>query len=280
MGKMKIKIFDRRVRSLFIRIIGVISTLLTTYLIFFDLPDIIKGKIGLRIYLSLIGVIYIIVYLYANSLTKVKIEIGGSTIIVKKGNIFDEEGLKVIPFNEYFDTVVDNKIISSKSLNGHFIESIYKDVRRLDKIIEDDDDLNNLSRINETNVQRSGKATKYKLGSSIVVDEFVLTAFTNFDEENKAVLSMVEYINFLLEFWNEINRLYAQKSVVVPIFGSGITRFKGKFYDIEVDELLMIMLWTFRLSETRFKFPAKLTIVIYKDLFDRVDIFNLREEIN
>lgn len=279
-GKFKIKVYDKRVISLFAKILGVLSTLLSFYLIFCDIPDKYKGKLGLLIFTAVIVLLYLIIYLYANFLTMVKVEIGGSTVVVKKGDIFEEEGLKVIPFNEYFDTVVDDKIISKKSLNGQYIERIYKDTVKLDQLIENDEDLNEPNKISKKNVQRRGKSTKYKLGSSIVVEDYVLTAFTYFNEQNKAVLSMVEYINFLLEFWNEINRVYAQKSVTVPIFGSGITRFKGKFYDIEVDELLMIMLWTFRLSETRFSFPAKLTIVIYEDLFDRIDIFSLKEDIS
>lgn len=56
-----------------------------------------------------------------------------------------------------------------------------------------------------------GKKVRYKLGSSIVVDDYVLTAFSKFNQKNEAQLTMTEYINFLLNFWNEINRVYAQK---------------------------------------------------------------------
>nr|WP_274595167.1 hypothetical protein [Enterococcus faecium] len=47
-----------------------------------------------------------------------------------------------------------------------------------------------------------------------------------------------------------------------------------------MNELLNIMLWTFRISETRFKYPAKLRIIIYKDQFDEIDLFGLKGEIN
>jgi hypothetical protein len=36
------------------------------------------------------------------------------------------------------------------------------------------------------------------------------------------------------------------------------------------------MLWTFRLSEMKFKHPAKLTIVIHEDKIGQIDLFSLK----
>ncbi|HCU0712586.1 TPA: hypothetical protein OUF27_002923, partial [Enterococcus faecalis] len=199
---------------------------------------------------------YIVLYVYANKLSEATIDIGGTSVLVKKGDIFKEDGLKVIPFNEYFDTIVDNQVITELSLNGKYIKK-FGDVHKLDELIYSNTFLNSSENILEEDVSRNGnigKKVRYKLGSSIVVDDYVLTAFSKFNQKNEAQLTMTEYINFLLNFWNEINRVYAQKSVTVPIFGSGITRFKGGFNDIEINELLNIMLWTFRISGTRFKY--------------------------
>ncbi|MDA1379583.1 DUF6430 domain-containing protein [Plesiomonas shigelloides subsp. oncorhynchi] len=38
------------------------------------------------------------------------------------GNLFDAQEIIVIPVNEYFDTIVDDKIISSKTVHGKFIK--------------------------------------------------------------------------------------------------------------------------------------------------------------
>ncbi len=84
----------------------------------------------------------------------------------------------------------------------------------------------------------------------------------------------MEYLEFLIKFWDEINRVYAQKSVSVPIFGSGITRIK-EHKNISDEELLKIMLWTFRISEMRFKYPANLTIVIHKDKIDKISLLDI-----
>lgn len=74
-----------------------------------------------------------------------KIQIDGSSVIIKEGDLFEEEGYKAIGFNEYFDTQVDNRIISEHSLNGIFINTICANkTKELDKYITeqcDDDDI-------------------------------------------------------------------------------------------------------------------------------------------
>jgi hypothetical protein len=223
----------------------------------------------------LFTLVYIAIWIRANYLTKVKIDVDGSTVIIKSGDLFSEDGFKVIPFNEYFDTIVDENIIASSSLNGIYINNhLTSSVQDLDDFIiqkTDNDD------VEEANVNRKlgGKTVKYKLSTIFVFNDFILTAFAKFDSHNKAVLTMPEYIEFLINFWDRVNRVYAQKSVSVPIFGSGITRIK-EHKNINDEDLLKIMLWTFKLSEMKFKHPAKLSIIIHKDKIDKIDLFNLK----
>ena len=135
----------------------------------------------------------------------------------------------------------------------------------------------NISDIIDDKCERilGGKNIKFKLSTIIVYNDFLLTAFTKFDQYNRATLTMPEYIEFLINFWDRVNRVYAQKNVSVPIFGSGITRIK-EHKNIGDEDLLKIMHWTFRLSEMKFKYPAKLTIVIHEDKIDQINLFNLK----
>lgn len=57
--------------------------------------------------------------------------INGVPVKIKVGDIFDEKGLKVIPFNERFDTEVDDIIIAHNSLNGKMIDNYVKDIENL-----------------------------------------------------------------------------------------------------------------------------------------------------
>ncbi len=274
---MKIKILDKGVRNQFWVIFSVISGILSFVLLFNIVPETYKEHLKCFGYITFILLIltYLFLWCRANNLTDVKIDIEGSTVNIKSGDLFAESGFKVIPFNEYFDTIVDEKIIASSSLNGIYInEHLDISVQELNNHIiqnslqEDIEDNNVVRRLGGNNV-------KFKISTIIVYKDFLLTAFAKFDEHNKAVLTMPEYLEFLINFWDRVNRVYAQRSVSVPIFGSGITRIK-EHRNISDEDLLKIMIWTFKLSEMKIKHPAKLSIIIHKDKIKTIDLFNLK----
>ena len=273
---MKVSIFDKDILKQFSNICATITAILSAVLIFLDIPNQWRITSGV-VYVVFLSVIYIFLWIRANRLRQIDIRIGITTVVIKSGDIFKEDGLKAIAFNEYFDTRVDDKIIAKKSLNGQFILNHIDDVDKLNSDIESDDDLKN-SIIGKEVKRKQGKTTKYKLGGSILIDdEYILTAFSRFNKNNQAELTIQEYVNFLLTFWNEINRLYAQRSVTVPVFGAGITRFKNGFEDIDINELLRIMIWTFKVSKIKFAYPAKLTIIVHNDLLNQVNLYKLKE---
>lgn len=273
---MKVSIFDKDILKQFSNVCATITAILSAVLIFLDIPNQWRITSGV-VYVVFLSVIYIFLWIRANRLRQIDIRIGITTVVIKSGDIFKEDGLKAIAFNEYFDTRVDDKIIAKKSLNGQFILNHIDDVDKLNSDIESDDDLKN-SIIGKEVKRKQGKTTKYKLGGSILIDdEYILTAFSRFNKNNQAELTIQEYVNFLLTFWNEINRLYAQRSVTVPVFGAGITRFKNGFEDIDINELLRIMIWTFKISKIKFAYPAKLTIIVHDDLLSQVNLYELKE---
>ena len=272
----KVEIFDRNIRKRFGIIVSGIGVVLPIVLIFVSIPEKYKILTGL-IFVMILILVYLMTWLYANKLTNTSVTVGVTSVEIKAGDIFEQDGLKAIAFNEYFDTQVDDKIIAKKSLNGQVIDKFFTDVNELNQKIEADKYLNSPGNILKENIEREGKGTRYKLGSSILVDEFIFTAFTKFNDRNEAQLTMQEYIDFLLSFWNEINRLYAQRAVTVPIFGSGITRFKNGFEDININELLKIMVWTFKISKIKFVYPAKLTIIIPEGRLKEINLFEIKE---
>jgi len=271
--KIKVRLFDRNVIKKSVKLIAGASTVLSAVLLFVNIPVNYKILAGIA-FLVVLALIHVVTWVRANRLREISIEIEGSTVNIVTGDIFKQEGLKAIAFNEYLDTQVDNVIISEVSLNGKFIESELKDtVAVLDAHIAnfsfDDED------VIETKVQRRiGKTTRYRLGTICVYNDYLLTAFARFDTNNQANLTMPEYLEFLINFWDKVNKVYAQQSVSTTIFGSGITRIKGH-RTISDEDLLKIMLWTFRISEMRFKYPAKLTIVIHEDKVDQINLLDI-----
>lgn len=127
------------------------------------------------------------------------------------------------------------------------------------------------------NVERpfGGKTTRYSLGSVFKDMDFFLVAFSKFDRENRAQLKLNEYASCMLNVWNEINTLHASKEVFIPLLGSGITRHVDS--DVGVNELLHIMLWTFQISKVKFREPAKVTILLYKNDHKKINFYKLKE---
>ena len=274
----KVGFFDRRVIENFLKITSGISATLSLVVLFVDIPSECKIAYG-WIFIVLLILIYLAIWVWSNNLNKIDINVEGSDVTIKVGDIFSEPGLKAIAFNEYFDTQVDNLIIAEGSLNGIFINKhLGVPVSELDGHIENYPfDGSEILGANEG--RKLGKKVRYQIGTICVYKNFLLTAFAKFDDENKAVLTMPEYLEFLINFWDKVNNVDAQQSVSTTIFGSGITRING-LKCISDEDLLKIMLWTFRISEMRFKHPAKLTVVVHKDKIDKINLLDIKSARN
>lgn len=72
------------------------------------------------------------------------------------------------------------------------------------------------------------------------------------------------------EMWKQIEVHCSQTDVCVPILGSGLTLFEGA--SLSQQELLNIMIWSYKLSPHKIKAPYKLRIICKKS-----DGFSLNE---
>lgn len=275
---MKVNFLDEKLRKKYLSVISVISLFFSFALIVIEIPKVEDSQcryyIGLVLILTL-ALVYFYMWYKANKQSETTLFINNSKLVIKTGNIFDEQELKVIGFNEYFDTQVDNTIISESTLNGKFINEQIEDIVSFDQGLENNPRLTR--NIIETNNNRiSGKKNKYKLGTLYEFNGYLITAFSRFDEENRAFLNIEDYINFLLNFWNEIDIIYNSRSVSIPVLGSGITRFKG--YDtITEQELVELLIWSFKVSRTKFTYPSQVSIVVHTSKKDKINFYNLNK---
>ncbi|WP_045137376.1 macro domain-containing protein [Lacticaseibacillus paracasei] len=276
----KVSFFDRKlIRNVGSRI-AVFAGVLSTFLTFFDFTSSIK--LFLFVLVLIVSIfIYIHTVYVENSLSQVTLTIDDSDITIMEGNIFskeiyyDPDVIKVFAFNEYFDTIVDNEIISKKSLNGQFIKEKVSNVSELNQRIATDANLEKY--IVGTNDKRSrGNKTKYQLGSIFKYsDTIFLTALTHFNEKNKAFLSVQDYIRFLINFWDQIDAAYADRTVVITLFGSGITRLEHKMFNST--QILQIILWTFYLRRIKFTRPAKFIILLNEQTNKNINYYKVKE---
>jgi len=198
----------------------------------------------------------------------ITIKIRGISVSIKQGNIFDAKGWKVIPFNEYFDTTVDDVIISSTTLNGIFINEHVSNLKKLQDVIT------SASKDPSTfRKYKKGNRFAYPLGRIITYEDYMLLAFSHFNKQNVAHISKPEYEHCLLIMWKEIRRTYANKPVFLPLIGSGITSFddipeKSNF------DLLKCMICTLRASGENINQP--ITILLTKDVMQEINIYEMK----
>lgn len=272
---MKVNFFNKKLLKKTFSFLLLEGSILGIISIFFN-DFILKYNIWFMAGYVLILIIYhIIMYLYANYLKNISLKIKTSTFEIKTGDIFEQDKLKVINFNEYFDTVVDNRIIAENSLNGKFIKEKVADVNSLDEIIKQ-----SLANTNSfvNNDRKNGKKEKYELGTVVEYNQdYLLTALTKFDDDNRANLELKDYLIFLMNFWNNLDKIYANRSVAITLFGSSsITRFNDA-NDITDQDLVEIIIWTFKVSKIKFKYPTTISLILSEDLINRINLYEIKE---
>ncbi|MDU6823465.1 macro domain-containing protein [Intestinibacter bartlettii] len=271
-NRLKVNIFDKNLIVQFKSVVSLLVGVLTTILIFKDIPQKYKNYCFIAFVILLI-IIYLVLWVRSNTIKRVELNINNSKMEIEQGDIFEQDGLKVIAFNEFFDTEVSDRLISDKTLNGIYLKNIVSDVNKLDLDIENDQYLS--KNIIEKNVQRAeGKSTRYELGSIYKRDDYLLTAFSKFDEYNRAYLTIKDYNNFLINFWKEIDKIYNAENISIPLLGSNITRFKE--CNLSDQQLLELLIWSFKLSKFSNSNSSKVSIVVHKKTMDKINLYKLK----
>lgn len=267
---MKVSFFNNRVLKAFGSIATWTLAVFSVAIIFIPITDECKwyicgGLVLLHVFL------YIGVWIYYNKKKSATVKIRNTKITIKEGDLFKEEGKKVIAFNEYFDTQVDDVIIAKKSLNGIFITEHVSDVASFDRHISDF--LSNRTPV-FVDERRLGKKIRYDLGTIVPYEDYYLLAYSRFDENNCAFLEKDDIAKVYLKMWSEIDILKACNSICMPVLGS--SRLVRKM-DYTPQQLLELLLWSFRISGMNMTRLASITIVVHKTMVESIDFLKLQD---
>lgn len=219
----------------------------------------------------LVILVIVVISKFFCSYNAINLKINNVDVTIKEGDIFsDTKSWKVIPFNEYFDTEVDDVIIAHNSLNGKLIDGLsVKSKKELQSTIEKAPLATPLC------PKKKNGRNCYQLGSIIVFQKFLLLAFSHFDNKNQAILTHSQYEKCLRSMWHEISRTYANQPVCLPLLGGGITRFENP--NIKKDsQLLTCILCTLKTSGASINQP--ITIYVTKETLNKLDLYQLRRQ--
>ena len=283
----KVKFYDYVLWKNYLSVLGIMSSIVTLISFFATAQSM---KVDIRCAVTIFIVILIILFMgmwwHANHQKCVNLKISNTKIRIQEGNIFellDKETenrkgeISVIAVNDYYDTIVDDRIIAKKSLHGQYINRIVQagKLEKLEQVIETDEILNRKGNCVEVPERVKGRKTKYSIGSVVEFESYVLAAFTKFNENNKAYLSAEDYTGFWMRFWENIDEIYAGRTINIPLMGAGIARFRnGK---PSKQELLEVMLWSLKISGFHNTYGDKqINIIIYKSDINDLDFYHIQ----
>ncbi|WP_438468681.1 macro domain-containing protein [Vibrio vulnificus] len=205
---------------------GIISSMVTVLWAIFpkDLPDFVAKCPWL-----IFGVLILISICYGLTTVRNKNKITLNLTPKVKAKIYDgdllaQNGIIVIPVNDYFDTIVDNKIISENTLHGMFIKRFFggdeKNLRsQITKV------LSTVTPASVNTTRKTGNKKRYPLGTVVEVtkDErvFYLVALTRFNDNHRAEIKNTEYQQVLCSLFSYIHQFSQGRKVSLPLMGSG-----------------------------------------------------------
>lgn len=173
--------------------------------------------------------------------------------MIKYGDIFKQKKCKkVIPFDECFTTNVGSapSDINPDSICGQYLQANPSvDIQQMISI----------ARLKPKGKSKYGGKERYESGRLLLDQEYLLMAFTRLNKEGLGRMTREEYIECLSVLWDELDKCYGQQDVCIPILGSGVTRIGDR--SLTQQELLDIILYSYKLSLSKIQNPNKLYIV-------------------
>lgn len=149
-------------------------------------------------------------------------------LVIKEEDMFaaSKGAVCVIPVNEYFDTHLEDGIISKNTLHGTFLSFFENRIPQLRNDI--DKQLDNITAL-PSNRKRTMvpdlPQRRYPLGTCVrIVDEertYLLVAISRFNEYEHVEVAREEYPEIVRKMFNGIENLRDAKAVYMPLVGSG-----------------------------------------------------------
>lgn len=190
-----------------------------------------------------------------------------TTMSLKFGNIFDENGVIAISVNEYFDSEI-GKPVSEKSIHGHFIKNILGGKKEIfDKSIKES--LKNVA--SEKLKCEIGKSEKYPIGTTAVCEfgerKYLLFALSKTNEKYEAYtnpsLLMQALDSLLVKARCECNGT----KLLLPLIGTGLSR-----SGIPVNNIIEMIFVAILVASKQADVTKEICIVIDKSNFEKVDL--------
>lgn len=257
-------------RRNFIAVIATLSSLITIYSFCSDsVPAEVKDNPIFSL-MILLFVSIVISLLLSKEREKVKIKINNNTMLnVFVGDLGNYKNV-VIPVNDYFDTQVDDFVVSPDSLHGKFIKNEFGGNTELLGQMMDEQLVDIKHKINST--RRIGRKKYYPLGTTIKISykdrDYYLVVLTQFDSNNKANLNSSSYQIIVASLLDFIATHSQGKRISLPLIGGSA---RTGLHTLSKQQKLELIILSMMLSD-RLSIDEGLDIVISKNDWKRISL--------
>jgi hypothetical protein len=184
------------------------------------------------------------------------------------GDLFKQDGIRVIAVNEFFDSKL-GKPVSDKSVHGLFIQKCFGGhPDAFDKQVEEQ-----LRGIESCDVSKvEGKTKRYPIGSTALIavnqDRYIAFAFAKTDPITcKASTDVTTMWMALHALWQRLRIEAGGHSVNLPLVGSGLSG-----VGLPTRDLLNLIILS-AITETKSReVTQRIRIVLSRDRFDQFDL--------
>jgi hypothetical protein len=188
------------------------------------------------------------------------------------GDLFSQDGIRVIPVNEFFDSKL-GKPVSDQSLHGILLRKCFGGhPEAFDKQLDEQ-----LRGKEGCEVERvEGKSKRYPIGSTALInvnqDRYITFASARTDPDTCKASSDVGLMWVALrELWQRLRIEANGYAVNLPLVGSGLAGI-----GLPTRNLLDVMILS-AIAETKVKeVTARIRIVLHRDRFDDLDLRDVR----
>lgn len=208
----------------------------------------------------------------------------GHKLYLQYGDLFDENEVInpserrniIIPVNRCFDTVVDNHLISERTLHGIAFKKLYAMNRYTEESLNSTiqhlllhKEYENIAEVDKP----AGNRKRYPIGTIVDLpgngeEHFLLWALSTFDSDLKAHTSMQEYALAVQKLVESCNAESEGFPIVLPLVGTGLSRTKKEQLDI-----ITYLVNVFRLNKNEIN--CDIHIVVHEDIKSEVAIMNI-----
>ncbi len=196
------------------------------------------------------------------------------TVVVKAGDLFDEQAHLVVGFSDTFDTIADDGIvINDTSVQGQLLTRRYGgDVRRLDQELS-----TALSTVppvaTETRKRKPrGKLNRYGIGTVAVLGTrprlVFAVAYSRIGNDYVAGSSVEELWYSLGRLWDAVHRHGQLECVAMPLIGSGLSR----VHCLDEESLLRLILLSFITRSRERVICRELRVVVRPTDLGKIDM--------